>query len=134
MVRVAGVRATAALPAALPAALVDAEEVGFSCVFAFGARLRWLGAGALAAADSGPASASAVEDPADFFDRPLDCRSVVMRPLGYSYIISRGPGKSHESPSRSRSRQFSQLWPSRASTKRTSMPVPCSTGANDRFS
>ncbi len=34
----------------------------------------------------------------------------------YSYTIQSGPGKSQESPSRRRSRQFSQLWPSRAST------------------
>ena len=28
---------------------------------------------------------------------------------GYSYVIKNGPGKSHDSPSRNRSRQFSQL-------------------------
>lgn len=52
----------------------------------------------------------------------------------YSYTIHNGPGNSHDRPSRRRSRQFSQLWPSRASTKRTSMPVPWSSGSSERFS
>ena len=52
----------------------------------------------------------------------------------YSYTRSNGPGNSHERPSRRRSRQFSQLCPSRASTYRTSIPVACSIGTSERFS
>ena len=36
--------------------------------------------------------------------------------IGYSYTIQSGPGKRMERPCRRRSRQFSQLWPSNAST------------------
>jgi len=42
-----------------------------------------------------------------------ECASVVAR---YSYTNKSGPGNSHDNPSRRRSRQFSQLCPSRAST------------------
>jgi len=33
----------------------------------------------------------------------------------HSYTIHSGPGNSHDNPPRRRSRQFCQLWPSRAS-------------------
>ena len=44
-----------------------------------------------------------------------------------------GPGKSHDSPSRSRSRQFSQLCPSRASVYRTVIPAASNVGTMDRL-
>src|SRR5206468_3538602 len=68
--------------------------------------------------------------PRDVAHRSFDPRFAA----GYSYTNRNGPGNSHERPSRSRSRQFSQLWPSRASTYRTSMPVASSIGTSDRFS
>ena len=51
----------------------------------------------------------------------------------YSYTSFCGPGKTQVRPSRSRSRQFSQLWPSRDSTYRTRIPVAERTGTMDRF-
>src|SRR5262249_39547188 len=53
--------------------------------------------------------------------------------VSYSYTIHNGPGNRNDSPSRRRSRQFSQLWPSLASRKRTAMPVSCSRGTSERF-
>ena len=61
------------------------------------------------------------------------CGNCLSEPL-YSYTIHSGPGKSHDSPDRSRSRQFSQLCASRASSKRTSRPCSCNLGSSERFS
>ena len=66
------------------------------------------------------------------------CDLLVVGPVrthrgSYSYTNFCGPGNTQDRPSRSRSRQFSQLCPSRASVKFTVMPAPRKTGTMARF-